>query len=299
MAILFYLILFIIVLPLLSGIIAMLLHAKKKRSTATDNVQIVPSLLFHSVTKKSTFDQSHVTTEKFKKVISYLNNNNYTTLTAYETAHSNRVGKDENNKTVSLIFDDGFEDFFTNAFPILQEYNLNGSVFPVVDSIGDKLLWDVYAPKKCLSKKQITTIADAGHEIGSHTLSHADLRMLSDKDLDNELSISKKILEDITGKPVRTISFPFGSWNNRVWEWAQKCGYQAAVAYRNHAQAFRPIIPITGVYNFDSVSDIIEKIEERKIYSNTRARSAAMPHFAKGTPMWKFRRIYSVFNAFR
>jgi peptidoglycan/xylan/chitin deacetylase (PgdA/CDA1 family) len=130
-------------------------------------------------------------------------------------------------------------------------------------------------------------------------MTHADLRMLYDKELYHELSESKKLLEDITGIPVRTISFPFGSLNKRVWEHAKKCGYEAAVAYRNHKQAKLPIFPITGVYKFDTVEDIIEKIEQRQTFSNARARSAVMPHFAKGTAVWKFRKTYSVFNVFR
>lgn len=299
MSIIYYLIFIVLLIPFFIGITALLLFSMKSKTPEGLGFPQIPALLFHSVTEKSSFDQSHITTNKLNNFISYLSDNNYKTLTAFETANIKNKNIETPENCITLIFDDGFEDFFKNAFPVLQKYNLKSSVFPVVDSINGTLIQDVYTPKKCLSKKQIKTIADAGHEIGSHTMTHADLTMLSDKELYRELSESKKLLEDITGIQVRTISFPFGSWNKRIWEQSKKCGYEAAVAYRNHAQATPPILPVTGVYTFDTEEDIVEKVKQRQLLSNARTRSAVMPHFAKGTAVWKFRKTYNVFNVFR
>ena len=73
-----------------------------------------------------------------------------------------------------------------------------------------------------LSKSEIIEIRSLGHEIGSHGLTHADLTRLNTKDLSHELHDSKKMLEDIIDKKVTAISFPFGSWNKRVWDLAQE-----------------------------------------------------------------------------
>lgn len=297
MTLIFLIIGSVIIIPAIIGGITLLLfrnnhhHIKKTQNT--------PALLFHSVTDKSFIDQSHITTDKLTDFLSYLQNQNYKTLTAYESTLLSEEQIDSSTSYVALIFDDGFENFYTKAFPILEQNTMKASIFIVVNCIDLYSSWDVYKPNKQLSKGQIRLISDAGHEIGSHTLTHPDLVLLPDKEIKHELSESKKRLEDITGKPVTSLSFPFGSWNMRVWNLAREYGYDAAVAYRDHAKIIHPIIPVTGVYAFDTVEDILEKIEKRHPFSPVHAVSAVMPHFAKGTPVWKFRKMYNIFNSFR
>jgi peptidoglycan/xylan/chitin deacetylase (PgdA/CDA1 family) len=146
-----------------------------------------------------------------------------------------------------------------------------------------------------LTKEQIREIADLGHEIGSHTVTHANLTLLCDADLRDELSRSKSILEDVTGKPVTSLSFPFGQWNNRVWNAACSAGYTAATSYANRRRYYGAgIVPVWGIYSFDSVDDVVERAIMTPRLSNALARGWAMPHFAKGTPLWKFRKNYAV-----
>ena len=299
MTLIIKLIIWLFILPLILGTLIILIHSVKRNISNHSNNNLFPALLFHSVSDKSPIDQSHITPNKFKQFLSYLIKHNYKTLTAYEMAVLSNDKIDPSESYVSLIFDDGFENFYTNVMPLLEQFNFKVSVFPVASSIGSHTSWDIYKPKKHLSKEQIQKISDAGHEIGSHTLSHPDLVLLSEKEIVHELSESKKILEDIIGKNVTSLSFPFGSWNMRVWNIAKKCGYNAAVAYGKHAKATLPIIPVTGIYAFDSLEDIIEKLERKHAPSNTQIRSLIMPHFAKGTPVWKFRKNYNIFNFFR
>jgi hypothetical protein len=54
----------------------------------------------------------------------------------------------------------------------------------------------------------IEKIADAGHEIASHTLTHPFLSTLCSKDRQVELDCSKSILEDVSGSPVRGFRSP-------------------------------------------------------------------------------------------
>ena len=135
-----------------------------------------------------------------------------------------------------------------------------------------------------------------GYEIGSHTLSHANLTLLSDDDLVRELSESKKILEDLTGKQVTSLSFPFGRVNARVWKTAQALGYTAATSYASGKPVSPNIIPLWGAYSYDSVQDVINRAVRQPLFSQTVARGRLMPHFAKGSPMWKFRKSYSLFR---
>ncbi|MBN1980714.1 MAG: polysaccharide deacetylase family protein [Chitinivibrionales bacterium] len=278
---------------------------------------VVCGLLFHSVTNIQSSDQSHITPEKFERFLQELHGFGYCAVTASESIellrkqhahHTHHTILSAETEPpilpivpfISMIFDDGFENFFYHAFPILQNFNMKVSLFPVVGFIDQYCSWDIYHLQKHLSKLQIRYIADAGHEIGSHTLSHPDLRYLHDDQLEHELSESKKILEDIIGRAVTAISFPFGGWNQRVWSRAQACGYTVGVAYRNHsAIRSNSIVPVTGIYKFDTITDMIEKIQCRHPFSLVHTCDILMPHFAQGTPAWKFRREYDVTNLWK
>lgn len=78
-----------------------------------------------------------------------------------------------------------------------------------------------------LSSDTIKRFSDLGHEICSHTVSHLrDYRKLSDKRLHYELGESKKILEGIIEKPVRTIIWPHGCAGFRESKVAASLGYK-------------------------------------------------------------------------
>ncbi len=292
-------ILLVIVVPFVVGMLANCVPSQYGSSRSRQENRQPPALLFHSVTDNGSFEQSHVTAARLSRFLRYLHDQKYRTLTASETTQQAENTETNSSGSVALIFDDGFENFYLNALPLFDRYAMKASIFPVAGSLDSCSQWDTYKPQKQLTKKQVRFLADAGHEIGSHTLSHPDLVLLSDKELNRELSESKKILEDSTCKPVTSLSFPFGSWNKRVWNCAQECGYKVAVAYRKHRQVKPPIIPAKGVYAFDTVEDIIEKIERKQRFANALTRSIIMPNFAKGTPVWKFRKTYNIFNYFR
>ncbi|MBD3316090.1 MAG: polysaccharide deacetylase family protein, partial [Chitinivibrionales bacterium] len=123
---------------------------------------------------------------------------------------------------------------------------------------------------------------------------HPDLTFLSPRKRRAEMLESRKLLEDIIGSAVTSISFPFGGWNTAVWETARECGYETATAYRRHPRFPSPIIPVFGVYSFDTPADIITKLTPTAAPSNAQARAMLMCRFAKGSPLWCFRREYRI-----
>lgn len=79
--------------------------------------------------------------------------------------------------------------------------------------------------KYFLSTKEIQEMVKFGIEVGSHTLNHVLLREETDEVIDRELLESKRILEDIVGKPVDMISYPQGHTSKRVMRSARALGY--------------------------------------------------------------------------
>ncbi|HMD68606.1 MAG TPA: polysaccharide deacetylase family protein, partial [Chitinivibrionales bacterium] len=246
-------------------------------------------LLLHTILEKPQPHCSFYSPVKFAALLRVLKHGNAAFATVVEAA--GREWSDiDHPPTIVMTFDDGFDSFYTAALPLLQEYEYKVTVFPVAGYLGRPSAWDTLPPQTHLTREQLREIARMGHEIGSHTVTHANLTLLCDADLRDELSRSKNILEDITGKPITSLSFPFGQWNSRVWDAAREAGYTAATSYAHRTNGEPGIVPVWGIYSFDSVDDVIERAIRRARFSNAFARGCVMPHFAKGTPLWKFRK---------
>jgi polysaccharide deacetylase family protein (PEP-CTERM system associated) len=79
----------------------------------------------------------------------------------------------------------------------------------------------------------VREIAARGHEVASHGLSHRMCQPLSDADLRDELTGSKRLLEDITGAEVAGFRAPNFSVDDRVLELIRECGYQYDSSYNS------------------------------------------------------------------
>jgi peptidoglycan/xylan/chitin deacetylase (PgdA/CDA1 family) len=245
-----------------------------------------PVLVFHTVTDAPRAGYSHLSVSRFAAFIENLGRQGYAATTirgfsADAALHSKCI----------LTFDDGFSGTADSVLPILDRFGFKAVFFPVAGFLGRQSTWDVFAAQPHMTARQVRAMAAAGHEIGSHGMTHADLTMLPNADLRGELADSKKVLEDIIGMPVTSLSFPFGGWNRRVWQTAREIGYSRATIYRGLHDGSRDLFPAIGVYAFDGPDDLLGKITG-KAGGNARARSRIMPHFAKGSPLWMFRSNY-------
>jgi peptidoglycan/xylan/chitin deacetylase (PgdA/CDA1 family) len=66
--------------------------------------------------------------------------------------------------------------------------------------------------------------------IGAHSYYHNDLARIDIHDAAEELSLSKEYLENISKKPITSLAFPYGSYNNEVIETAKSAGYEQLLA---------------------------------------------------------------------
>ena len=134
---------------------------------------------------------------------------------------------------VLLTFDDGYLDNYTVAFPLLQEFGLNAAIFVVADFQRRRNWWDDALPTRnapLLEPRHMREMATHGIEFGSHTLSHPVLSQLGDVALRNELADSKHAVEDIVGRPVHHLAYPYGYVDERTKDAVRAAGYKAAFA---------------------------------------------------------------------
>lgn len=186
----------------------------------------VPILLYHYVAnnpnpKDKARDNLSVPPDKFEAQMQYLSQNGYTPITL-DTLYGIFNGQASvPGKPVVLTFDDGYIDFYTNAFPILRRFN-----FHAVSFIPTGLMGGGYY----MNWNQIKEIASSGLvTFEGHTVKHVNLPSLSYAAVLKELTDSKNILQANTGYPVNFVAYPNGSTNGWVQAAAQKAGYIGGV----------------------------------------------------------------------
>lgn len=152
---------------------------------------------------------------EFAKQLQYLADNGYTTVTMSQV-----VRGDYDAKSVALTFDDGYKDFISEAYPLLERYDFTATVYVISGRLQDS---------RHLAPTDIVYLANRGIEIGSHSVNHLNLTRQSADGLAQELSNSQKTLSNIINKPVTALSYPAGQHDNKVIEAAHKLGYTSAV----------------------------------------------------------------------
>ena len=101
-----------------------------------------------------------------------------------------------------ITFDDANESVFTHAYPFLKKHNIPFIIFITKELIGKP---------NFLNEKQIKILAqDTLCTVGSHALHHKMFRYFSDEESLTELTESKKYLEILIGKEVKSFAFPYG-----------------------------------------------------------------------------------------
>lgn len=135
-------------------------------------------------------------------------------------------------KDLILTFDDGFSNFFDKALPVILKYRFKAILFVTVGFIeGEIGFFDEKVKIKPLSWEQVKELSDSGIEIGSHAWTHRNLLRLNIQEAHREIAESKKKIEDVIGKKVRCLSYPYGGRNafdNNIKKIARECGYERA-----------------------------------------------------------------------
>jgi peptidoglycan/xylan/chitin deacetylase (PgdA/CDA1 family) len=131
-------------------------------------------------------------------------------------------------RPIILTFDDGYLDTYELAFPLLQEYGMKAVVFVLADRNAKTNSWDStdISPRvQLMGDKEILELHRAGFEIGSHTLTHADLTALPRDAAWEEISRSRQLLEILLNDRVRAMAYPFGKLTPELKEMVKGAGY--------------------------------------------------------------------------
>ncbi len=176
----------------------------------------VPVMMYHAVSDDLWGIESlFVSPARMEEQLKWLTENEYTPIWFEDLTKLDKI-----KKPIILTFDDGYEDNYTELFPLLKKYNVKATVFMITGSIGED---------KYLTEAQIKEMAKSGLvSFQSHTVTHSMLPDLNAEELETELTQSKKTLAKLTGKEPFVLCYPTGKQNAKVREAVAK-EYQFAL----------------------------------------------------------------------
>lgn len=190
----------------------------------------VPSLMYHKLGRRPwgvRLKGLYLSRSLFERQLSQLHAAGFTTP-AYGPPP---LSEGNPGRRIVLTFDDGFANVFEHGLEPLARHGFRAVVFLVADLIGGCNGWEMQegeARQPLMDETQVKEWLAAGHEIGSHTLTHPFLTRLSLKKAGEEISASKKKLEDCFGRSVRHFCYPYGDWNPAVRDLVVAAGYETA-----------------------------------------------------------------------
>lgn len=185
----------------------------------------LPILMYHQVLPKSHPDfAKHIAIdpEDFRNHIQTLKNRGWKFKTVDQ--YFSQAPED---KVAILTFDDCASSFYEFALPIIEEFGVKVSVFPIQNMTTHKEYHNLsHDGVRGLTEDELKHIANLGHELGSHAQSHRNLHTIPFEEVTTELTESKAWLESITGKPVNTVCYPIGGIDRDIVELATKLGFK-------------------------------------------------------------------------
>lgn len=177
-------------------------------------------LTYHQIGDGDSSSGYYVSAKNFEEQLDWLNNKGYHFISYDKLYDAMANGGTLPKKPVVISFDDGVTNQYTTALPILEKYQVPAIFFIQLRNVNTDtgMTWE-----------QIKDLDSRGMTIGSHSMTHANLKDLNAEELKYELEESKKILEEHLDKKVNFFSYPKGAFDDTIVEATKNAGYLSAV----------------------------------------------------------------------
>ena len=194
----------------------------------------VPILMYHGISDEpepgiTPYYRTNTAPRIFRRQMAWLSDNGFRAVDLAEAVDSAGAGS---GRRVVLTFDDGYADFYREAFPVLSQHGFGASVFLATAFVGRPR---GLKGKVCLSWDQVRELREAGIRFGSHTVNHPQLRELRGQGVRDELRLSKHMIEEKLGEEVDSFAYPYAfpegdsAFRSQLRRVLIECGYRWAV----------------------------------------------------------------------
>jgi peptidoglycan/xylan/chitin deacetylase (PgdA/CDA1 family) len=231
-------------------------------------------LNYHSILNNDLENEWSVSLDTFDNQMKYLKDNNIEIIALKDIENIYKKTSISKKIYACITFDDGLENNFNNAIPILNKYKIKNATFFIVGNSLEKKFntaWWIKSKKKMklMNANQISIVSNIGHEIGSHLFYHKNLNKIDGDEIEKEVVLSKNIIANKCNLVCKSIAIPFSiSGNSKkeiiVKNICLKNGYSflflgrfGYLKYKNLNKNDLPRIPI---YRSDTMKTFILKV---------------------------------------
>lgn len=207
-------------------------------------IKEIPVLMYHRITAgkpRGTRHGIYVTSEDFERQLLFLRKKGYAGLTFSDMREICSGMRPMPQRPLILTFDDGYEDNYLNAFPLLKSCAFPAVVFLVGDRNIRNNAWDLAdgeAEVPLMSETQIREMAHHGIEFGAHSMTHQKLTELSLKEVQREIRGSKRAIERRVGGEVISFAYPYGKLNEEIKRLVKDAGFTFGIASDSGPRTF-------------------------------------------------------------
>lgn len=199
-------------------------HDNGKYSKAVNYGYKLPILMYHyisSAPKESSLPGLYLSPDIFAQQLKIINSQGYKSVFMAEVPEIIK-NRPEEEKYIALTFDDAYEDFYTQAWPLLRKKNIKSTLYVIVNSVGQP---------GYINQSQLQELANSNLvEIGSHTFNHPNLQNLDNKKAEYEIVASRQALSALSGKNISSFAYPFGLYKKDTLDIVRQADYFTAVS---------------------------------------------------------------------
>ena len=226
----------------------------------------IPILAYHKIDTVRELGVNCISPKTFERQIRFLAESGYQSISPefmVAVVHGDETFPE---KPILITFDDGYENFYNYAYPIMKKYGYTATVFLLAGYTGGHTgiaptmnFWDVklgWRRFKHLTLSQIQHLSKEGFCLGSHGVNHLFLTHQNDSTVKFEIQTSKSMLETLLQKPINFFAYPYGDYDSKTARLVQEAGYTAAFSL-NPGRVIKTdnlyFLPRIAIYRCDTI----------------------------------------------
>ncbi len=230
-------ILAIILIVILSILNANIYFAEEQQATLVDYTEdaeaevIIPVLMYHNIaeTYPKGSEGANITPELFEAHMKGILERGYTPILVADYYNSVERGKELPDNPIIVTFDDGYLSNYEIAYPILKELNIPATIFIVTSTVGAKPESGLVSNPH-FTWEQAREMQDSGIiDIQSHSHTHKNMSAISVAQLQEELRLSRYLIERNLNKHCFGFAYPGGRYNDTTLKLARLAGYRMQI----------------------------------------------------------------------